>query len=66
MESAAQVTKEELAEYLRKKGYDAIVEEGTVHVLVDEPMNKKDFKKLERIIDECGYNSSYGWRRKNR
>jgi hypothetical protein len=58
------MTKEELAEYLRKKGYDAVVEEGTVHVLVDEPMSKKEHRKFEKDIKESGYNSSYGWRRK--
>lgn len=58
------MTKEELAEYLRKKGYDSVVEEGTVHVLVNEPMNKKEHKKLEREIYKTGYRSSWGWRRK--
>lgn len=58
------MTKEELAEHLRKKGYDTVVEEGIVHVLVDEPMKQKEHKKLEREINRTGYRSSWGWRRK--
>ena len=58
------MNKEELVEHLRKIGYDAVLEDGAVYVLVDEPMNKKERKKLEKEIDKADYRSSWGWRRK--
>lgn len=63
-ESGAQMNKEELVEHLRKKGYDAVLEDGAVYVLVDKPMDKKERKKLGSEIEKADYRSSWGWRRK--
>ena len=58
------MNKEELTEHLRKKGYDVVLEDGAVYVLVDKPMDKKERKKLGSEIEKADYRSSWGWRRK--
>lgn len=55
------ITKQEAAEHLVKLGYDAKSKDGSVLVTVEKPMTKRDMKKMERHLQEIGYNSSYGW-----
>lgn len=54
------MTKAEFAEELRKRGYNAVYEEGRVMVIGGE---KGTLREMERIAEEVGFNGgSYGWR----
>lgn len=58
------MSKDELVQHLTKLGYDAENKNGVVYVTTEEMPNKKEFGKLVKIIDGAGYNSSYGFRKK--
>ena len=57
------VTKEEAAEYLRSLGYDAIEEDGAVLIRLTEVPTASERNKIIAHLIECGYKSSFGWRR---
>ena len=57
------VTKEEAAEYLRSLGYDAIEEDGAVLIRLKEVPTASERNKIIAHLIECGYKSSFGWRR---
>ena len=54
-------SKESVVEFLKGKGYDADIVDGTVHVTVENPPTKKERDHLEKLIQKTGYNSSWGW-----
>lgn len=55
------MSKDEFAEYLRGKGYNAINDKGCVTVLVPE-ITKKIKREITRCVKECNYDMSYGLR----
>ena len=57
------VSKEEAAEYLRGLGYDAIEEDGLVLVRLPEVPTASERFKILAHLRECGYTSSFGWRK---
>ena len=56
------ITKEETVEYLKKKGYKAYMDGFEVMVAVDHILSQKEHKALEKVIEQSGYKSSWGWR----
>ena len=57
------VSKEEAAEYLRGLGYNAVVDDGLVLILLNEiPTSQESFKILTHLR-EIGYRSSWGWKK---
>lgn len=55
-------TKEETVEYLESKGYKTNLDGFEVMVEVDHILSQKEHKKLEKVIEDYGYTSSWGWR----
>ena len=55
------MSKDEFADYLRSKGYNAINDRGSVTVLVPE-ITKKIQKDIRQCVKDCGYDKSYGWK----
>ena len=55
------MTKDEFLEELRRRGYKAEMEDGTVMVF-DEKKNR--FKEVAKIAKEVGIHGGYGWRGK--
>ena len=52
--------KTEFAEYLRKQGYKAVIEEGSV-IVIDQ--DKNTFSKMIKLASAAGYDASMGWRK---
>ena len=57
------VSKEEAAEYLRGLGYNAVVDDGLVLILLNEIPTSQERNKIIAHLLECGYRSSFGWRK---
>ena len=55
-------TKEETVEYLKSKGYKAYMDGFEVMVAVDHILKPKEHKTLEKVIEDYGYCSSWGWK----
>ena len=60
MEEEPQMTKDEFAEELRKRGYDASKEHDGVVVISPD---YRDLRKVQAIAQEVGYGLSFGWRK---
>ena len=52
--------KTEFAEYLRKEGYEVVIEEGMV-IVIDQ--DKRTFAKMIKLANAAGYSMSMGWRK---
>ena len=55
-------TKEETVEYLKSKGYKAYMDGFEVMVAVDHILKPKEHKALGKVIENYGYQSSWGWK----
>ena len=62
------MTKDEFAVFLTERGYPAQNEGGVVKISEERPLTKADVKAVRSLIQEAGYNASYGYRaiRQNR
>lgn len=56
------MTKKEFAEYLRTKGFNALVDDGCVMIVTE---NKDDLDRIDELAKETGFIGTRGWRDKN-
>lgn len=52
--------KDELVIKLRELGYDAVMESGFPHIMVDEMPSVAEKKRMIKLLDSLGYNSTWG------